>query len=63
MKREVVYQKGEWFPPRPEEKEVLRRILDVLEDQRTRLELSGRIEELEERVSIDPDRIAEELFS
>lgn len=42
---------------------LLRRILDVLEDQRTRLELADRIEELNARVPIDPDRIAEELFS
>ncbi len=42
---------------------LLRRILDVLEDQGTRLELADRIQELDTRVPIDPDRIAEELFS
>lgn len=46
-----------------QDERLLRRILDVLEDQRTRLELADRIEELNERVPIDPDRIAEELFS
>ena len=42
---------------------LLRRLLDVLEDQRTRLELADRIDELDSRVPIDPERIDEELFS
>jgi hypothetical protein len=42
---------------------LLRRLLDVLEDQRTRLELADRINELDDRVPIDPERIGEELFS
>lgn len=46
-----------------QDERLLRRILDVLGDQRTRLELTDRIEELDTRVPIDPDRIAEELFS
>jgi hypothetical protein len=46
-----------------QDERLLRRILDVLDDQRTRQELAGRIDELDSRVPIDPDRIAEELFS
>ena len=42
---------------------MLRRLLDALEDQRTRLELTDRIDELDERVRIDPDRMGDELFS
>ena len=41
---------------------LLRRLLDVIEDQRTRVELAGRIDELDARVSIDPTRIEEQLF-
>ena len=40
----------------------LRRALDVLDDRRTREELAERIDELETRVAIDPDRLDEELF-
>jgi hypothetical protein len=46
-----------------QDERVLRRVLDLLEDQRTRLELADRIDELDSRVRIDPERIAEELFS
>ncbi|MGQ0744230.1 MAG: hypothetical protein ACT4OS_07850 [Acidimicrobiales bacterium] len=46
-----------------QDERVLRRVLDALDDQRTRLELSDRIDELDSRVAIDPERIAEELFS
>lgn len=46
-----------------QDERLLRRVLDVLEDQRTRLELADRVEELDARVPIDPERIAEELFS
>jgi len=46
-----------------QDERLLRRILDALEDQRTRLELTDRIDELDKRAPIDPDRIAEELFS
>jgi hypothetical protein len=46
-----------------QDERLLRRLLDVLEDQRTRLELADRIDELDARVPIDPERIAEELFS
>ena len=42
---------------------LLRRLLDALDDQRTRQELAGRIDELDARVPIDADRVAEELFS
>lgn len=40
----------------------LRRLLDALEDQRTRLELAGRIDELDSAVEIDPEHIAEQVF-
>lgn len=46
-----------------QDERLLRRILDVLDDQQTRLELADRIEEFHSRVPIDPDRVAEELFS
>ncbi len=46
-----------------QDERLLRRILDRLEDQRARLELADRVEELDGRVPIDPDRIAQELFS
>jgi hypothetical protein len=46
-----------------QDERVLRRVLDLLEDQRTRLELADPIDELDSRVRIDPERIAEELFS
>lgn len=46
-----------------QDERLLRRLLDVLEDQRTREELSGRIDEMDSRVPLDPDRIAEELFT
>ncbi len=46
-----------------QDERLLRRLLDVLEDQRTRLELADRVDGLESRVPIDPERIAEELFS
>ena len=42
---------------------LLRRILDVLDDQRTRTDLAERIDELDERQALDPSRVAEELFS
>ena len=42
---------------------LLRRVLEVLDDQRTRSELVDRIDELGSRVPFDPDRIAEGLFS
>lgn len=41
---------------------LLRRVLDELEDRRTRLELAGRIAEMDTRQPIDPDRAADELF-
>lgn len=37
---------------------LLRRVLDLLEDQRTRVELEGRIGELDDRVPIDPGGVA-----
>lgn len=43
-----------------QDERLLRRLLDVLDDQRTRVELAGRIDELGDRVPIDPDRISEE---
>ncbi len=46
-----------------QDERVLRRLLDVLEDQRTRADLADRIDEVDSRVPIDPERIAEELFS
>jgi hypothetical protein len=42
---------------------LLRRVLDALEDQRTRIALGDRLEELESRVALDAARVAEELFS
>ena len=42
---------------------LLRRVLDELEDRRTRAELGDRIHELQSRKMIDPDRVAEDLFS
>lgn len=45
-----------------QDERLLRRLLDAREDQRTRLELAGRIDELDSRVRIDPDRIEEQLF-
>lgn len=42
---------------------LLRRVLDELEDRRTRLELADRLAEVDFRRPIDPDRVAEELFS
>ncbi len=42
---------------------LLRRVVDELEDRRTRAELGDRIAELDERRPIHPDRVAEELFS
>jgi hypothetical protein len=46
-----------------QDERLLRRVLDLLEDQRTRVEFADRIDELETRVPIDTDRIAEQLFS
>jgi hypothetical protein len=46
-----------------QDERLLRRVLDLLEDQRTQVELADRIDELDTRVSLDPQRIAEELFS
>ena len=46
-----------------QDERLLRRVLDLLHDQRERVELAGRIDELAERVRIDPDRVAEELFA
>jgi hypothetical protein len=45
-----------------QDERLLRRLLDVMDDQRTRLELVGRIDELASRVRIDPDRIENQLF-
>lgn len=45
-----------------QDERLLRRLLDALEDQRTRLELAGRIDELDSRVRIDPDHIEDQLF-
>lgn len=45
-----------------QDERLLRRLLDALEDQRTRLELAGRIDELDSRVRIDPDHIGDQLF-
>ncbi len=42
---------------------LLRRVLEILEDQRTRHELAVRIDELGSRIPLDPDRVADELFS
>jgi len=42
---------------------LLRRVVDELEDRRARAELGDRIGELDGRRPIDPDRVAEELFS
>ena len=42
---------------------VLRAVLDVLDDQRTRLELQNRIGELDDAVRSDFERIDEVLFS
>jgi len=38
-------------------------VLEFPEDQRTRQELSGRIDELHERVAIDAARVGEELLT
>lgn len=45
-----------------QDERLLRRLLDALEDQRTRLELAGRIDEIDSAVEIDPARIAEQVF-
>lgn len=45
-----------------QDERLLRRVLDILQDQRTRAELADRIEELDSAVDIDPDRIAEQVF-
>ncbi len=45
-----------------QDERLLRRLLDALEDQRTRLELASRIEDLDSRVTVDPDRLDEQLF-
>lgn len=42
---------------------LLRRVLDELEDRRTRVELADRLADLDSRRPIDPDRVAEELFA
>lgn len=42
---------------------LLRRVLDEIEDRRTRVEIADRLEELGSRRPIDPDRVADELFS
>lgn len=41
----------------------LRRVLDALEDRRTRRDLEDRIDQLDKRVPLHPDRVAEDLFS
>jgi len=45
-----------------QDERMLRRVLEILEDQRTRAQLADRIEELDNAVEIDPDRIAEQVF-
>jgi hypothetical protein len=42
---------------------LLRRVLETLDDQRTRRQLAARIDEPGSRVPLDPGRVADELFS
>lgn len=42
---------------------LLPRVIDFLEDRRVRRELAPRIDELDSRRPIDPDRVADELFA
>jgi hypothetical protein len=46
-----------------QDERLLRRMLEVLDDQRTRHEVVARIDELGSRVPLDPGRVAEELFA